>query len=120
MHVEDNREQVFTWGENDCVLWVCDYLKKIHGFDYAEEFRGKYRCELGARKLCRELGYDNLEDAISSVLSEKSIRFAARGDVIMTYSGAVGICLGYYSYFLGITGIMSIKTKDCKLCWSVK
>ena len=118
MHVDE--EYVFEWGKSDCVLWVCDYIQKIHGVDHAKDFRGKYKTEIGARRLMRAEGFRSVEALVTSYYKRKPLTFAARGDLILCPSGSLGICLGYYSYFLGAGGPIRIQTLQCKAAWGVR
>ena len=40
----------FRWGQNDCGLFVADFLLAVTGVDYAEPVRGKYIDAVGAIK----------------------------------------------------------------------
>ena len=110
----------FEWGKNDCVLWVCDYLKKIHGVDYAIDFRGKYNSQLGARRIMRAMGHDSAETLVDEYFPRKAIQYAKRGDLVLSPNKAMGICLGSWSYFLGTGGVVKLTTLTCTHAWSVE
>jgi hypothetical protein len=59
------RDAEFRWGEMDCCLFVANVLRDLCGRDYAEQWRGKYSTELGARRLVVKHG--GLEGLASSV-----------------------------------------------------
>ena len=39
------------WGRNDCALWVAGLVKRIHGYDPAADWRGRYWSERRGREL---------------------------------------------------------------------
>src|SRR4051812_43525055 len=47
----------FVWGERDCALWACDWIKQRRGVDPGAPYRGRYTTQLGcARVLARNGG----------------------------------------------------------------
>jgi|DEB19_MinimDraft_3_1074340.scaffolds.fasta_scaffold00464_10 hypothetical protein len=118
LHCEE--ETLFEWGKCDCILWVCDYIYKIHGVDHAKDYRGKYNSQLSARRIMRKLGADTIESLVDSYYKRVHITFAKRGDLILSPNKAMGICLGVYSHFLGAGGMIKIPTQQCLAAWSIK
>lgn len=46
----------FAWGSHDCLLLAADWCREHTGLDPAERYRGRYRTELGARRLLARAG----------------------------------------------------------------
>lgn len=46
----------FVWGERDCALWACDWIKAERGVDPAEALRGTYRSDRACARLLRAMG----------------------------------------------------------------
>ncbi|MFY9292684.1 MAG: hypothetical protein WAP03_18620 [Methylorubrum rhodinum] len=46
----------FVWGERDCSLWACDWIRAERGVDPAEALRGTYASRLACARLLREAG----------------------------------------------------------------
>ncbi len=118
-HITKAHNIPFKWGEYDCALFVCDYLKAVHGKDYAENFRGKYKSKTGAKRALKEAGYKNLKQLVDETLEPVRLEFAVRGDVVMESGGAIGICTGEHSYFPAPSGVTHRRTLECKTAWSI-
>lgn len=116
-------KQGFSWGENDCCLFACDVVLAITGVDYAEEFRGRYKTEIGAARALKNIGAGSLIDTVDKIVGErKPLARAMRGDFVLTSQNGndmLGICLGEYSAFLCEKGFYYEKTLQCKSSWSV-
>lgn len=51
----------FVWGERDCCLWACDWIRARRGVDPAAPLRGRYSTGAGAlRHLERGGGFELL------------------------------------------------------------
>lgn len=71
----------FVWGENDCILSLCDWILDVRGFDPALHVRGTY----DSRGSChRETGF--FRDPVGVV----DRHFQAAGDLPMKDVPAVG------------------------------
>lgn len=46
----------FVWGERDCSLWPCEWIKAERGIDPAEHLRGTYDSALSCARILREAG----------------------------------------------------------------
>ncbi len=46
----------FVWGERDCALWACDWIKAERGNDPAERLRGTYGSALACARLLNDAG----------------------------------------------------------------
>lgn len=119
--VEKHKGVPFQYGTFDCCLFAADCVKAITGVDLADTFRGTYNDETGALKILAANGYcsgiatGKLGDAID-------IRMAQRGDVVIRITDSIeslGICLGQFSAFASMEGLVFLKTLDCLRAWRV-
>jgi hypothetical protein len=46
----------FAWGRHDCLLHPADWCRVAAGVDPAADFRGRYKTELGARRILKREG----------------------------------------------------------------
>lgn len=46
----------FAWGRHDCLLFPAAWCRAVAGVDPAAGFRGRYRTELGARRILKREG----------------------------------------------------------------
>jgi hypothetical protein len=65
--LDQSARRRFEWGVCDCVLEVADWLDRSLGLSIADEYRGTYSDEAGARAI---LGPGGIEGAMSAKLAE--------------------------------------------------
>ncbi len=78
-------EEAFSWGANDCVLFVRNCIREMTGEDLARGFHTRYNDRKSALRL---LGKEGLEPIIERIAAEKKLleiraRFAQRGDAVL-------------------------------------
>lgn len=112
----------FEWGKLDCCLFAADVLQKLHGVDYAEQWRGKYSSYFGAVRMIAPHG--SLAGLVSSVFGEmQPPLLARRGDLViaaMPEGDAVGIADGTGAMFMAAKGLVRVPIKMCRGCWRVE
>lgn len=86
------REAAFSWGENDCCLFAADCCVAVCGIDPAEQYRGRYRTEIGAKRALKQV-HGSLEAAWDACFERIPVRLAQRGDVVM-FDSTFGRCIG--------------------------
>lgn len=86
----ERAERPFTWGENDCALFVADAILAMTGVDIAADFRGRYANEEEAFAAVRTItGGSTLEDAAAWCAARHELvewplpLFAQRGDMVV-------------------------------------
>lgn len=85
----------FEWGEHDCFVGLAlPTIKAVLGIDLIDEYRGTYSTALGAMKVIRDRGFDNLGDAIASRFEEIHISHAWAADLVSLEGENTGIALG--------------------------
>jgi hypothetical protein len=125
----------FEWGTHDCSLFVAGAVLAQTGVDIAEPFRGKYTDKTGAAQALRVYGAGTLQRTFNNIFGKsKHVAQAKRGDVVL-HAGAVGICCGAFSRFIGsidesansivadgsedVAGLIAIPTRLCTKAWTV-
>jgi hypothetical protein len=127
LFVEEKRGQPFAWGENDCALFVCDWLTILTGTDPASKlgFRGRYHTALGAVRVMQPHGgVSGIARSWCSAQNWLECRAiaAGRGDVILAIENgreSLGVCLGSRSVFAGAAGAEFRSTSTCVTAWRV-
>lgn len=81
----DRASTPFSFGTNDCALFVSDHINEITGLDIAAEVRGTYSTELGAAKQFAAAG--GLDNHFSNIATEHGFKeipvvYAQRGDAL--------------------------------------
>lgn len=110
----------FEWGVNDCALWASSFVDLITGSNYAADWINQYTNEEEAIALMTSRGFASYEEIADSHLPIIKTRQASRGDLVLHESGALGICDGRRSWFLGASGIGAVLTLSCVKAWRVE
>jgi len=114
----------FKWGTHDCALFAADCIKAQTGVDPAEVYRGTYSSARGAAEALRLHGAGTLLKTVKSWLGEPiCIHHAKRGDIMMRDAKTTGVCVGQYSYFVGVEQgfdrLTILPTASCRYAFSV-
>lgn len=81
-------ERPFSWGEFDCCLFAANCAVAVCGIDPAEQYRGRYTTETGAKRLLKKI-HGSLDGAWDACFQRINPAFIQRGDVAM-YDGENG------------------------------
>lgn len=81
---DEIRRTPFDWATgHDCALALASgAIRALTGVDVAAPYRGKYSNEIGAIKLLKQHGFDNLEALAASLLPEIPVSRAHLGDIV--------------------------------------
>jgi len=114
----------FTWGEHDCALFLADWILARTGHDYAAPFRGRYKTAIGSKRALKRLGYNSLEQVITSALGEPLTTplLGQRGDAVLvdTDEGpAAGVVFAAGIAVQGETGIVSLPLGRAICAWRI-
>lgn len=93
-YLKANSNTAFEWGVYDCCLFVADCCEIVCGVDPAESYRGKYKTELGAKRLIKK-NHGTLEDAFDSYFKRRELSHVQRGD-ICTFTNDEGKAAAVY------------------------
>lgn len=59
----------FSWGRNDCALFMANGLAEQTGIDIAAPFRGRYRSAAGSARVLKSLGAGDLAGTLDRLLT---------------------------------------------------
>jgi hypothetical protein len=100
------------YGRHDCMLLTAGAIKAQTGKDLARGHRGKYKTAKGAAKHLKSLGFRDAAAMLDTLLPEREVAFARRGDIVLDGEGAPGVCLGSTAAFVDATeGVVGMKTR---------
>ncbi len=115
----------FSWGEQDCAIFVFDCVEAMTGVDHVKDLRGKYSCRRSCDKAFEEVKGTKTLLAFADKCLEKRVDLARaqRGDVVLLVINSIesfGIVAGRVAVFLEIKkGIQTVPVKDCSYAWRV-
>jgi hypothetical protein len=103
-HVREAYGNPFRWGAHDCALWAARWVRDCTGNDFLSDWEGKYKSELGARRLMKRRGYESVADIADEHLVEIPVGLAKRGDLLLhPIDGGAGRVLRTPRVFRGRT-----------------
>lgn len=73
----------YEWGRHDCALFAAGAVAATTGVDFAQDFRGTYDDEEGARRVLASIGCADVGDLASRYLPEIAPAEARRGDIVL-------------------------------------
>jgi hypothetical protein len=117
------------WEFNHCAGWAAGAVEEMTGYDFYTPFRARPIESPGDAYLSlKAIGFDSLDTYIETILVEKPLVYANRGDVVMLktdeYQGlgmahALGIAEPPFAYFLTPEGVGLVPFLDCARCFAV-
>jgi hypothetical protein len=126
--IQELKQTPFSWGGQDCCLFVADCVLAMTGTDLAVEYRGKYTDEAGAAAVMVAIaGGPTVEDVMVKAakdynLKEVPVLMAQRGDILL-FELSTGKTLGIVSHdgihalASGKTGLERLRVKDATRAW---
>lgn len=99
--VRVSAERPHRYGSHDCLLFPAGAVKAVTGKDFGRGHRRKYRSAATASRYLRSLGFDSAEALIDSLLLQKPVAKAQRGDIVLGDDGIPGVCMGGEALFVG-------------------
>lgn len=75
-------ERPFCWGKNDCCLFVADVCLAACGKDPAAAYRGRYRTEIGAKRVLAKT-HGSIAAALDTLFERVPVVMAQRGDALV-------------------------------------
>ncbi|KEP68418.1 hypothetical protein DL1_11985 [Thioclava dalianensis] len=96
--VFEMRRKPFVWGENDCALGLAgNVTRALLGTDLSAPWRGRYSSRIGALRVLRNDGFEDLADLVATVLPEIHPAQARIGDLAAVEADAMGHALGVFN-----------------------
>ena len=121
--LEAVRDLPFAWGRHDCATWAFDLRRDLTGGeDVAALWRGRYTTALGAQRIMRKLGWQNIEAMGRDLLGDPLATplLAQRGDLVLGGEDpAFGVCAGARAVFISPDGLVQLPLSVCSLAWRV-
>ena len=119
--VEKMRRRPYAFGQHDCILFPLNAVKAVTGHDAGRGHRGKYKSAASAVRYLKSLGFDSPEAALDSILDEKPIGFAQRGDIILAADGIPAVCMGDFALSVGEgdAGLVRVPREQWVKAWAV-
>lgn len=118
-HLAEREHAPFSWGSNDCALFVCDAVAAMTGHDPAADVRG-YRDERSALRVVQRLGGLRVIGA-SRFGAEISPLQAQVGDVglVLSTGGreSLALCGGAMWLGPGEQGLERLPLDAAVACW---
>lgn len=121
--VEKAREQPHAYGRRDCMLFAAGAVQAQTGRDLARGHRGKYADKLGAARHLKSLGFASPEALIDSLLEQKPVGFAQRGDIVLTEDGVPSVVFDGDTALAviaeGAEGLIRVPRAEWRKAWAV-
>lgn len=112
-----------AYGSHDCLLHCAAAVNALTGKDLARGHRGKYRSAASAAVYLKSLGFDSPAAMIDSLLPEKSVSMAGRGDIVLDSDGIPGVVIGGDALMVGMgegaEGLVRVPRSDWAKAWAV-
>lgn len=112
-----------SFGKHDCLLFSAGVVKAVTGKDHGRGHRGKYDSALSGAKYLKHLGFDSPAAMIDSILDEKPVGFAQRGDLVLASDGIPAVCMGDFALSVGQKGddegLVRVPRSDWVKAWKV-
>ncbi len=70
----------FKWGSSDCLTWAAECAIAVTGADPIAHLRGRYSTAIGARRILRREGLNDVADLAAALWPEIPIAHARIGD----------------------------------------
>lgn len=112
----------YEWGRNDCILFAADAVEVMTGHDFAAGRRGTYDGPIGAARIIREAGVEDVAEFVALHLPEISVASAGRGDVVICWGpdgDFAAICQGRSCVGPSARGLIHIDRAQVKRAFKV-
>ncbi len=124
-YVEAAKKTPRAWGIHDCASFACGWWRLMTGVDVYAVLRGKYDTELGAARIMKQRGWEDME-AVGNYFfgtKHKGVFHASRGDIVCALDEfsvkALGISVGASGAFLSEDGAKLLSFRRFTQVWSV-
>ena len=111
----------FAWGEHDCCLFASDCAVAMAGIDPAEEYRGRYTTEIGAKRILTTT-HGSIEQAFDACFERIEPNSAQRGDLVMYESElgkTVGVVWASELWSAGLNGVGVVREFAPITAWRI-
>lgn len=115
--------KTFEWGKSDCALFVAECVDAQTGSNLLNEFKNKYNSALGALKLLKQKGYNNLEEIYDDYFKSIPLEHALNGDIILFLEdNRMTSGIFYMGNIMAISyeGLITCSIKVAEKAWEVR
>lgn len=125
-YINKHERKLFVWGKNDCFTFTLGWIEKATGRDVWEttedwqKISRDYKSEEDALNLLELFG--GREKAEACLGKPIHVSSAVAGDVVcgdLSDGETLGICLGLDSVFLGLRGLVTVRTLELNKAWRI-
>jgi len=120
-HIAANASSRFSWGDNDCCLFVARAVDVICDTEHATSLASRYHDEATAKEYIAQSG--GIAAAVDTFIGpHKTEGRPMRGDVVL-FSGSngetLGICIGKHIASVGQSGVVMEDRAKTICYWSI-
>ena len=117
----EKRHEPFKWGVNDCCLFAADAIMAMGGDDVAHDVRGRYKSAIGARRIMKGLGAQDLIELLTQRLGEAD-GWLTRGAIVVIKYHEQLVTGVYYQKPWALTenGLIGMPLGSVERVWSLR
>lgn len=119
--IANHKNEPFQWGTLDCCMFTGECIKEVTGIDIVGEYRGRYKTEIGAKRVLAK--YGSIEEHLDKHFKRIDYKLAKRGDVVLFESdlgNAVGVRWSGGVLCIGHNGLNVIHKITPKITWCIQ
>jgi hypothetical protein len=119
--IDQWRRAQFVWGETDCIMATCNYVRDMTGIDPAAPWRGTYIDEAGAQAIWQAHGgVLAMADRIMGQAGFNRAEPHPGFPVVCDFGGheVAGVHIGPMTAFMGLHGCVETRAKILG-CWAL-
>lgn len=124
----ENEKRHFEWGVFDCCLFVADWVNLQFDVDPAQQYRGRYKTEMGSIRAMKRFGAKSadLNKTWTHALGiEATLGMAAsRGDVVLVKqedgTELVGVFYANSVFAVSKSGLLRLKPDTIQCHWKLE
>jgi len=117
------KTRAHAYGEWDCMMLAAAVVEAVTGEDHGSAHLGKYDSAASAGRYLKKLGFGSAGEMKRSILPDRAVAKARRGDLVESDAGAIGVCIGDRAAFAGEEegreGLVTLPRKRWARAWSV-
>ena len=117
-YLDGVRADVDALGPVPCARFAADAAQAQTGVDYHAPYRGRYKNEIGAAKVMRQIGGGDLPGTFDKHFEQKPKALSRRGDLIFN-GESMGVCVGAMALFIHESALVALPPAQWQKVWAV-
>lgn len=117
-YLVSKRHLPFAYGSHDCAYFVAGAVEAMTGENPMAEITQTYSNEIGALRVLKNLGFDDVEQFTDSKFNSILVGFAQTGDIIL-HDGCLGIAVSSKAVFVTEIGYIFVDRSEWLNAWEV-